>query len=223
MARSPTMANGSRRTRLTISVPQALVDLIPKNENVSAIMTQLIEDNIGRISSAPMSTIRAKRLERAREMVLEEIEAMSMNIAKNVANEDTKVISDALKQIDERIVEISAIQRTLSMLKDNLTYIKKDRYTDLKDIMHEAIKDTLREMKLDIDSEPDVKPVRGEARVEIISKTDDREEIEEDLSVHEDSSKIIVANSTVGMPEELPTKSGETISIGPGIKFTRNQ
>ena len=115
-ASDSTESEGSRRTRFSVAVPISLVNLIPPGTNKSALVSKLLEDNIGRFSSIPPEEIRALRKKKAKKMVLKEIGDMSRKIAVEAANEDTKIFSHTLMKIDERIVDLRDIQRQLEVI-----------------------------------------------------------------------------------------------------------
>ena len=218
-ASDSTESEGSRRTRFSVAVPISLVNLIPPGTNKSALVSKLLEDNIGRFSSIPPEEIRALRKKKAKKMVLKEIGDMSRKIAVEAANEDTKVFSHTLMKIDERIVDLRDIQRQLEVIREELIYVKKDRFDHIKQTVEDAIRGTLHEMELTDSIEP---PKRKEKKE--IEKQIEEEKIAEILDVRDtQNTAIIVASPTQVDSSSLPIELDKEVTIVPGLTFTRTK
>ena len=229
--KSPTIeGDGGKRTRITVSVPTALVDMIPAEENRSALVTELIEASAGRWGSVSQIQIRALRKKKAIDMFRKEANNMGLAIANQAAAEDTKSISLLIVEIDKRITGLEDIQRQLETIKDNLVQAKRERYDQVKGHVRVALKEALTELDLIEDDSFPVMPIKAPAkenmpaRVGQVASPDTESPHQAALTPPESLQRpTLVATPSAISPDRLPTKVDEEVQIMPGLKFTRTK
>ena len=238
---TPSETDGGKRTRITVSVPTALVDMIPVTENRSALLTELLEASAGRWSSVSQMEIRALRKKKAIEMFRREAETMGNAIASQAAQSDTKSISLLILEIDKRITGLEDIQRQLEGIKDGLVQAKRERYDDIKGYVRGALKEALVELDLIDDVALPDTLVAAPAKVGsmsilkvkegIIGMTTASVALDKDALIESpptlqasdvSSGTTIVASPAPISSEMLPMEKGKEVSIVPGLRFTRN-
>jgi len=137
---------GNRRTRTTISVPQELMDLVPVGENFSAIVTQLLDENIDKIADVGIDEIKSIRTRNAKALVYEEIDSLKTNIAKSIGSNCANELDKTVEEMEQRIQETRELLDTMRSLK--IYFIAQRRYmkVDLPKLLEVQIKKTINEL-----------------------------------------------------------------------------
>lgn len=119
------------------------MDLIPDGENFSAIVTELLDNNIDVIADVGIDNIRDMRTTTAKAIIKREIKAMSSNIAKDIRNKLLLNVNETIQELDLRIEKNERFGRTLHATRTSLLDQRRYVQRELPSLLEGEIKEVI--------------------------------------------------------------------------------
>ena len=129
--------------RKSITLPLYLENYVESTENFSAIVTELLDENITRLEDNSLAYSRKEKKRQAKDVLLSTIDNASKSIAKDVAIKELEILQHLVDELREDRINLELMSTRMRYIEGELDKVKSSKERDIKIIVYKAIKESV--------------------------------------------------------------------------------